>query len=275
LGSDSGKRGVLMRDPWFFLALVFDLFATGGYIVYLVKQEKWVSRSSCVLLFAGFIFHTVFLCKQYVVLGTAPVLDLKMALSFFSWCIILVFLVFHLKFRIMVLGSFVAPFAAFLMIISSAMPLAAGPVKPIFKSIWLTVHVTTIFLGNGLFAITFVVAVMYLIQEHQIKQKRFGSFYTRLPSLATLDNINHYALLSRHPRQHQPLCAYLRISFSDTRDDHRFHLCPSCTGLLLAMGPERGLVSILCFCILLFTFLGASLWAKGYHSFSTMGTGGA
>lgn len=278
-----------MHSPWFFLALVLDLLATGGYIVYLVKQEKWVSRTSYLLLFVGFIFHTIFLCRQYVILGTAPVLDLKSALSFFSWCVILVFLIFHLKFKIMVLGSFVAPFAAFLMIISSAIPWTTAPVRPIFKSIWLTIHVSTVFLGNGLFAITFVAAIMYLIQEHQIKQKRFGSFYSRLPSLATLDSINHYTLIWGFPFLTLGMITgsiYAQVALGSYWQWDPKEVWSLVTWLFYAAllherltvgwrGRRAALMSILCFCILLFTFVGTSLWVKGYHSFTTLGTGGA
>ncbi len=277
-----------MGYPFFFLALVFDLLATGGYIVYLIKQKKWMSRTSCLLLFIGFLFHSVFLCRQYVVLGTAPVLDLKSALSFFSWCVILVFLIFHLKFRIMVLGSFVAPFAAFLMIISSAMPWTVGPVKPIFKSIWLTIHVGTIFLGNGLFAITFLAAVMYLIQEHQIKQKRFGSFFSRLPSLATLDSINYYALISGFPFLTIGMITgsiYAQIALGAYWQWDPKEVWSLVTWLFYAAllherltvgwrGRRAAVMSILCFAVLLFTFVGASLWFKGYHNFAALGTGG-
>jgi cytochrome c-type biogenesis protein CcsB len=278
-----------MHYPWFLLALFFDLLATGGYIVYLIKQEKWVSRASFLILTAGFVFHTIFLCRQYAVLGTAPVLDLQSSLSFFAWCIVLVFLVFHLKFRIMVLGSFVAPFAAFLMIISSAMPWTAGPVRPIFKSIWLTVHVTTIFLGNGLFAITFVAAIMYLLQERQIKQKHLGSLYSRLPSLATLDSINHYALICGFPFLTLGMITgsiYAQVALGSYWQWDPKEVWSLVTWLFYAAllherltvgwrGRRAAVMSIVCFCILLFTFVGASLWVKGYHSFTSLGAGGA
>ena len=36
-------------------------------------------------------------------------------------------------------------------------------------------------------------------------------------------------------------------------------------------GRKAALISILCFCILIFSFLGASLWLGGYHSFESLG----
>jgi len=36
-------------------------------------------------------------------------------------------------------------------------------------------------------------------------------------------------------------------------------------------GRRAALMSIVCFCILIFTFLGANLWLGGYHSFDSLG----
>jgi len=276
---------MIMHSLLFNLALILDLIATGGYIVYLVRQEKWISRWSCLILLAGFIFHTLFLGHQYYLLGAAPVLNLKSAMSFFAWCVVCVFLIFHLKFRIMVLGSFVAPFAAFLMILSSAMPWLREPVRPVFKSLWLTFHVMTVFLGNGLFAITFAVSVMYLIQERQIKQKRLGSLYNRLPSLATLDSLNHYALMGGFPLLTLGMITgsiYAQMALGTYWQWDPKEVWSLITWLFYAallherltvgwQGRKAAIMSIICFAILIFTFVGASLLLTGYHTFNNLG----
>ncbi len=270
---------------WFNMALFFELLATGGFVVYIVKQEKWVFRCSYWILVAGFVCHTIFLGYRYYSLGTAPVLDLKSALGFFSWSIICVYLIFQIKFRLMVLGSFVAPLAAVLMIISSAMPWVEGPVKPVFKSIWLTVHIGTVFIGNGLFAIAFLAAIMYLTQEHQIKRKRLGSIYTRLPSLATLDSINYYSLIYGFPFLTLGMITgsiYAQYALGKYWQWDPKEVWSLITWLFYGAllherlvvgwrGRRAALMSIICFCILIFTFVGASLWLGGYHSFSSLG----
>jgi cytochrome c-type biogenesis protein CcsB len=270
---------------WFNMALFFELLATGGFVVYIVKQEKWVFRCSYWILVAGFVCHTIFLGYRYYSLGTAPVLDLKSALGFFSWSIICVYLIFQVKFRLMVLGSFVAPLAAFLMIISYAMPWVEEPVKPIFKSLWLTVHVGTVFIGNGLFAIAFLAAIMYLIQEHQIKRKRLGSIYARLPSLATLDSINHYSLIYGFPFLTAGMITgsiYAQYALGKYWQWDPKEVWSLVTWLFYGAllherlvvgwrGRRAALMSIICFFILIFTFVGASFWLGGYHSFSSMG----
>jgi len=274
-----------MNFLWFNLALFFELLATGGFIVFIVRQDKRLFRYSYWILVTGFAFHTIFLGYGYYSMGTAPVLDLKSALSFFSWSIILVYLLFQMKFRLMVLGSFVAPFAAFLMILSSAMPWTQGPVKPIFKNLWLTVHVGTIFIGNGLFAIAFLAAVMYLLQERQIKRKRLGSFYSRLPSLATLDGINSYSLMYGFPFLTIGMITgsiYAQYALGTYWQWDPKEVWSLITWLFYAAllherlavgwrGRRAAIMSIICFCVLIFTFVGASLWLGGYHSFSSLG----
>ncbi len=51
-------------------------------------------------------------------------------------------------------------------------------------------HVVAAILALALFAIAFGVAVMYLLQEREVKGKRFGALFSRLPSLDALDQLN-------------------------------------------------------------------------------------
>jgi cytochrome c-type biogenesis protein CcsB len=274
-----------MTSPWFSLALGLDLLAAGGFTVFIIRQQKWVFQCSYWILVAGFLFHTVFLGYGYYELGTAPVLDLRSALSFFAWCLVGVYLIVQARFKLMVLGSFVAPLAAFLMIISSAVPLAAGPVKPFFKSLWLTIHVGTVFAGDALLAIAFLAAIMYLIQERQIKQKHLGSMYSRLPSLATLDNINYYAIIYGFPLLTIGMITgsvYAQVALGrywqwDPKEVWSLISWLFYAALLhqrLAVGWQgrrAAVMSIVCFGVLIFTFVGVSLLMGGYHSFSSMG----
>ena len=287
-GLDDLLRSI-MTFLFFYLALFLELVASGGFVVYIVKQEKWVFRFSYWILVGGFICHTIFFGYRYYSLGTAPVLNLKAALAFFSWSIICTYLVLQLKFRLMVLGSFVAPFAAFLMIISSALPWVEEPVKPVFKSLWLTVHVGTAFIGNGLFAIAFLAAIMYLIQERQIKRKKLGSFYNKLPSLATLDDINYYSLTCGFPFLTVGMLTgaiYAQSALGTYWQWDPKEVWSLITWLFYAAllherltvgwrGRRAAIMSIVCFCLLIFTFVGVSFWLGGYHSFGSLGTGNA
>ena len=277
-----------MSILWFNTALFFELLATAGFIVYIIKQQKPVFKFSYWILVVGFIFHTIFLAYRYSILEAAPVLNLKSALSFFSWSIICAYLLFHIKFNLRILGSFVAPFASFLMIISSAMPWMNGHIKPVFKSLWLTIHVVTVFMGDALFAIAFLAAIMYLIQEYSIKHKKFGSFYNRLPSLATLDGINYYSLIYGFSFLTIGMITgsiYAQFAFGTYWQWDPKEVWSLVTWLCYAAllherltvgwrGRRAAIMSIVCFGVLIFTFFGVSHWMGGYHSFESIGARG-
>jgi len=268
----------------FGLSLILTLLATAGFIAYILRERKSVYQWSYRLLVIGFLCHTLYLAHQYYLLGAAPVLSLKSALSFFAWAIIGAYIVLQLKFRLMVLGSFIAPLAAFMMVVSSTIPGTEITIKPMFRSLWLTVHVGTIFIGNGIFAVTFMAGIMYLIQEHQIKRKRLGSFFNRLPSLQTLDSINHYTLMYGFPFLTLGMitgAVYAQYALGSYWRWDPKEVWSLITWLLYALllhqrltvgwrGRKAAAVSILAFLVLIFTFVGASLWLSDYHSFESL-----
>jgi cytochrome c-type biogenesis protein CcsB len=266
-------------------ALFLILLATGGMIVFIIKQKKPVFTWSYRIFLAGFVCHTVFLVQQYVALGAAPVLSLKSSLGFFAWTISGAYLLFQQRFRLRILGSFIAPLAAVLMLASMSLPgVPATVVHPLFKSVWLPIHVLTVFAGDGMFALAFVASVMYLLQERQIKRKRFGTLYSRLPSLETLDAISHRALIWGFPLltvgmvtgaiyAQQALGSYWRW------DPKEVWSLITWLGYAVLLherltvgwrGRKAAVLSIVCFSLLLFTFIAISLWASDYHSFKSL-----
>jgi cytochrome c-type biogenesis protein CcsB len=185
----------------------------------------------------------------------------------------------------MVLGSFVAPVAACLLILSSTLPTAEVTVKPIFRSLWLPVHIGTAFVGNGFFAVTFVAGIMYLIQESQIKKKRLGSLYSRLPSLETLDSINHFALICGFTFMTAGMITgsiYAQYALGSYWRWDPKEVCSLLAWVFYAIllherltvgwrGRRAALLSLFGFLILVLAFVGANLWLSDYHSFKNMG----
>jgi cytochrome c-type biogenesis protein CcsB len=265
-------------------ALFFILLSTAGFVIYVIKQRKSFYLWSYRGLLVGFVFLTLFIAYEYYALGAAPVLTLKAALSFFAWTILGAYLIFHIKFKLMVLGSFIAPLAACLMIISSAMPGVEVHVKPMFKSLWLTVHVAASFLGNGMFAVTFIAAIMYLIQEGHIKSKKFGSLYSRLPALEVLDSISYHSLMYGFPfltvgmitgaiYAQQALGSYWRWDPKEVWSLITWLFYAVLLHQRLTVGwrgRRAAFMAILAFLVLCFTFIGASLWLSDYHSFKSL-----
>ncbi len=268
----------------FRLTLVAYLLSTAGFLVFVIRRDKRFGRWAHRILVLGFGLNSVYLALGYYQIGAVPALDLKTSLSFFSWTIICAYLLFHLRFRIMVLGSFVVPFSTFLMILSSTIPVSSISVRPVFRNFWFPVHVTTSLLGDGIFAIAFIAGIMYLIQESQIKSKRLGPLYTRLPSLNRLDSLNYHALsygflfLTIGMITGSLVAQGAHGSYWKWDPKEVWSLITwICYALLLHQrlaagwrGRRSALMSIGCFIILVFTFLGVNFLMEGYHSFESL-----
>ncbi len=278
-----------MQALFFKLTVFIYIMASAGFIVYTIKQDKHLFNIALGFLVLAFLFHSIFIAYGCYLLGTVPVLDFRSSVSFFSWSIVLVYLIFFIKFRLMILGAFVSPFCTFLMLISSLFPMTKGPVKPIFKTIWLALHVGTIFIGNALFAIAFLASIMYLLQEHCIKSKKFSFFYKRLPSLVTLDNINHYSLIYGFPFLTLGIITgamYAQIAFGKYWQWDPKEVWSLVTWIFYAIliherlavgwkGRRAAIMAIVCFVILGLSFIGTSLWIGGYHNLNTLGVIGS
>ncbi len=273
-----------MHIVFFRLTLILYLIATAGFLFFIIKKNKKIGFWSHRILLAGFALNSIYLALGYYQLGAVPALNFKGALSFFSWTIIGAYIIFQLRFRIMVLGSFVVPFSTFLMIISSTIPISSITVRPIFKGFWLPLHVATALLGDAIFAIAFIAGVMYLIQEHQIKTKRLGAFYSRLPSLNSLDSINYQAinygflLLTIGMITGSIVAQGSHGSYWLWDPKEVWSLITwLCYAALLHQrmavgwrGRRSALMSIGCFFILIFTFIGVNFLMEGYHSFKSL-----
>jgi ABC-type transport system involved in cytochrome c biogenesis permease subunit len=80
-----------------------------------------------------------------------------------------------------------------------ARPAGLAQIGPTLGGAWIWVHITLATIGIAAFVLNFAGAVMYLLQEHQLKAKRPGTFYYRLPALETLDRLTYRALALGFP----------------------------------------------------------------------------
>ena len=100
-----------------------------------------------------------------------------------------------------------------------------GAISPLLQGFWLTTHIGLTLAGFAALTLNFLGGIFYLIQERQIKAKRFGFFYRRLPSLSQLDTLNYWCLTIGFPLLTGGM-------------HHRLPLRPAHPGALLVLGPQ-------------------------------------
>jgi cytochrome c-type biogenesis protein CcsB len=176
-------------------ALYLYLLAATGYILYIAKPNlKWPALVSFWLTVAGFISHLVYFVLRWVESGRIPITSFFEAAGFLGMGIVLVFLIMELRFKIAALGAFMLPLVSVLMIPAFVLPGDIRELNPLLKSGWLGVHTSLAVLGDAAFAFACIVSIMYLVQERQLKTKKRGIFFHRLPSLDIMDTLSYRAL---------------------------------------------------------------------------------
>lgn len=168
--------------------------ATIFYFVFFTSQNKKLRKHARFILLAAGILHTVTIISRYVAAGHTPLTTHHDTVSFFGWSMTWAFLSFRWRYEVKNFGTFVSIVILGLMIIASLSSNQINQLPPALQSTWLPIHASIAILANGFLAMGFCSGVMYLLQEREIKRKRFGLFYSRLPSLEALDNLNQHCL---------------------------------------------------------------------------------
>ena len=174
-----------MHAVAFNVAVVAYVCAAGLALAHLIQREEIVHRLASVSALAGWVAHTVGMILMSVDLGRPPLGNLAEAISMAVWVVVLLEMWIERQYDVKVLGAFVFPIVVLLSLKTTAAKTAGF--GPALHSAWIWVHITLALVGIAAFVLNFAGALMYLLQERQLKGKRPGRLYYRLPSLPTLD----------------------------------------------------------------------------------------
>ena len=186
-----------MAAGFFMVTMALYFVAAVAFLAYVLRPSEILSHVSLGMTATGFASHTIALGARMSGATEVSLPGFQEALSFFSWMLILVFLVVEFRHRLHVLGSFILPLALVSLVSAAALPETAPALTPVFRTLW--VHVTLSMLGTVGFAIAFVAGLMYLIQDGLLKSKRFNVLYSNLPALDFLDHLNQQSIVTGFP----------------------------------------------------------------------------
>ncbi len=260
------------------------LAGTLSYLYFIITMKERGAKLGRMFLLIGVIIHIAGFALRYASAGYIPVTNLFESLSFFALTIAGIFLLVEIRYNLRTLGSFVAPLAFAFSVFAAFLPGEVAGLAPALNSYWLPVHVLLLFIGDAVFAVAFGAGIMYLLQEKQVKRKKMGAIFRRLPSLDVLDEINYRCLTVGFPMLTMGIITgsiwaeYAWGSYWSWDPKETWSLI---TWLLYAAllhgrltvgwrGRKAAILAIVGFGAILFTFLGVNLLLPGLHSYSSL-----
>jgi ABC-type uncharacterized transport system permease subunit len=190
-----------IADGLFRATAVAYLASSVFFFVYLLglRGGATAARLAPRVLVIGAGLHAWQIVAASLILKVCPVEGIHFAMSVVSLFACVAYLALRSRWKIDVVGAFIAPLA--LASLLSSQFGGGGDAAPSqgVKSALLPVHVAINLLGVAFFAVAFAAAVAYLVQEKQLKKKSLAGIFQRLPPLDQLDRAEHRMLLVGFP----------------------------------------------------------------------------
>jgi cytochrome c-type biogenesis protein CcsB len=161
------KSGTLISESnLLYVALIF--YAAGAAALYIgfgiTGVERYV-RAASLSTAAGLIANTGAAAHRWYTAGHPPFASIYEMLLSFIWMVALLTLIAERKYGVKVIGTITMPLAATGVMLMQLLPSDVHPLVPALQSTWLHVHVTLAMLAYAACALSFALALTFLIKD--------------------------------------------------------------------------------------------------------------
>ena len=183
-----------MTSPYVIATLVFYGASLALYIWNLREPSRPAGIGATSCLVVGLALHYFALLARSRQIHAVPYDDLYGSLSLFAWLLAATYLCLEAIHRRRVVGPFVLPIVLSVFLLAhlpEARPVKAPPAQgPLFAF-----HVTLNILAYSAFAISFVLSVIFLIQDSRLRNRKLGVVGWRFPALDVLERMTRSSVL--------------------------------------------------------------------------------
>ncbi len=254
------------------LYISFGIYLAAGiaYLLMVIFERTSLAKFGARLTLLAWLIQSVWLGMYFFQAGYPFLINSFSSYVFTAWVAAIIFLVLNLKYRFQLVGVFVLPLISVFYLLGFFSSEVYVRSRLLAASPWASVHIIFSFLALAVFALSFVLAIIFIIEEFQLKYKVMPKLFFKLPSLHAVEQIHAKALtvgfillsggiITGAAWAKQVTGVYF---FEDARQ-----LWAICAWLIYAIflqarfaagwrGRKGILLSILGFAVILFTFLG-------------------
>jgi len=167
------KSGSILSEAnLLYAALVFYAGAGALYLAFGVTGTESYIKFASLATWAGLIANTAAIAHRWYEAGHPPFASLYEMLLSFIWTLAALTLVAEKKCGVKVIGTVTMPVAIVGVVLMQLLRSDVRPLVPALQSTWLHVHVTLAMLAYAACALSFALAMMFLIQD-KVKTETF------------------------------------------------------------------------------------------------------
>src|SRR6202041_2285581 len=161
------KSGNLISqtDP-LYAALIFYSGAGTLYLGFGITGTPAYIRFASLATWAGLIANTGAVAHRWYEAGHPPFASIYEMLLMFVWTLAVLTLIAEQKFKVKVIGTVTMPLAIVGVVLMQLLRTDVRPLVPALQSTWLHVHVTLAMLAYAACALSFALAMMFLIKDN-------------------------------------------------------------------------------------------------------------
>ncbi len=165
LGAAKSGASLFSESNLLYVALIFYAGAGALYMGFGVTGTARYVNFASLATVIGWSANTLAVAHRWYLSGRPPFASIYEMLLSFVWTVALLTLVAEKKFGVKIIGSITMPLAVVCLILMQLLPSEVRPLVPALQSTWLHVHVTLAMLAYAACAVSFALAMMFLIQD--------------------------------------------------------------------------------------------------------------
>jgi cytochrome c-type biogenesis protein CcsB len=164
-----------------------------------LNKKQTFFKPALAAVLTGLVLHIAAIILRAMEVQYLPLTQRYEAFSFFGALATLGFLIAYAKYRIAPLSVFAFPVIFLMTFVANLSYDPSASIPPVLRSNWIYIHTPMVFLGYAALFIAFAAAIMYLIQERELKSKHPTRFHNKLPSLEVCDDLAYKCLAIGFP----------------------------------------------------------------------------
>ncbi|MGB6485205.1 MAG: cytochrome c biogenesis protein CcsA [Candidatus Acidiferrales bacterium] len=172
------------------VALVLYVASFACYALHLYHDRLWAGRLATLLLVLAIVAHYYALLERSRAIHAIPYDDLYGSMSLFAWLLAVTYLGLETYHRQRTVGSLVVPFVIFWLVVAMAVAPSNVQHAPQSNGALFALHITIEVLAYAAFAISFLLSVIYLIQNRVLRRGKPGLTFWRFPALEVLERMS-------------------------------------------------------------------------------------